>query len=144
MTAFTYAIAAGLVMALASVVEKLGLTTTQPYAGLFVRSGAVICFLGLSALPFRRYADWSGFTPSAILFLALGGLLAGLIAHFLYWQSLKATSPDYAVPVMLGTTQAAVVLLSLGLLRSRVSAGQLLGIALVILGITLVQLMKPR
>jgi uncharacterized membrane protein len=144
MTAFLYAIAAGIVMALASVVEKLGLATTQPYAGLFVRSGAVICFIGLSAIPFGRYADWSGFTPRAIIFLALGGLLAGLVAHFLYWQSLKATSPDYAVPVMVGTSQAAVVLLSVGILRARVSAGQLGGIALVILGIALIQLLKPR
>ena len=144
MTPLLYALAAGLVMASASIVEKLGLATTQPYAGLFVRSGAIICFLGLSALPFGRHADWSGFTPRAIIFLALGGLLAGLIAHFLYWQSLKATSPDYAVPIMVGTSQAAVVLLSIGVLRARVSAGQALGVALVILGITLIQLMKPR
>ena len=72
MTALTYALAAGVVMASASIVEKLGLSTTQPYAGLFVRSGAVILFLGLSAVPFARYADWSGFTPRAVVFLALG------------------------------------------------------------------------
>jgi uncharacterized membrane protein len=144
MLAFLYAIAAGLVMALASVAEKRGLGTTQPYAALFVRSGAVMCFIGLSAIPFGRYADWSGFNPRAIVYLALGGLLAGLVAHFLYWQSLKATSPDYAVPIMVGTSQAAVVLLSVGILRARVSAGQLSGIALVILGITLIQLLKPR
>jgi len=144
MTALVYAIAAGLVMASASVVEKLGLHTTQPYAALFVRSGAVVAFLGLSALPLARYADWTGFSARAIVFLALGGLLAGLVAHFLYWQSLKATSPDYAVPIMVGTSQVAVVALSLLVLRARVSAGQLLGIALVICGITLIQLMKPR
>ena len=144
MTAFVYAIAAGIVIALASVVEKLGLHTTQPYAALFVRSGAVVVFLGLSAVPLARYADWTGFTPRAILCLALGGLLAGLVAHFLYWQSLKATSPDYAVPIMVGTSQVAVVALSLAALRVRVSAGQLLGIALVIGGIMLIQIMKPR
>jgi uncharacterized membrane protein len=144
MTAFLYAIAAGLVIAAASVVEKLGLTTTQPYAALFVRSGAVVVCLGLSALPFGRYADWGGFTPRAIALLALGGLLAGLVAHFLYWQSLKATSPDYAVPIMVGTSQAAVVVLSVVLLRARVTAGQLVGVGLVILGINLIQLMKSR
>jgi uncharacterized membrane protein len=144
MTAFVYAIAAGLVMASASIVEKLGLHTTQPYAALFVRSGAVVVFLGLSAVPLARYADWSGFTPRAILFIALGGLLAGLVAHFFYWQSLKATSPEYAVPIMVGTSQVAVVALSLVVLRARVSAGQLLGVALVICGIMLIQLMKPR
>ncbi len=144
MIPFLYAIAAGLVMACAAVVEKLGLQQTQPYAALFIRSGAVVCALGISAVPFGRYADWSGFSAKAVLFLALGGLLAGLIAHFLYWQSLKATSPDYAVPIMLGTTQAVVVLLSVGLLRARVSSGQLLGVMLVILGIALIQLMKPR
>lgn len=144
MTPFLYALAAGLVIATASIVEKLGLSSTQPYAGLFVRSGAVILFLGISALPFRHYLDWSGFTPRAIIFLALGGLLAGLVAHFLYWQSLKATSPDYAVPIMVGTSQIAVVLLSVGLLRARVSAGQAVGVALVVIGVTLIQLMKPR
>ncbi len=144
MTPLLYALAAGLVMAAASIVEKLGLTTTQPYAGLFVRSGAVVLFLGLSAVPFARYADWSGFTTRAVICLALGGLLAGLVAHFLYWQCLKATSPDYAVPIMVGASQAAVVLLSIGILRARVSVGQLGGIALVILGIALIQLMKPR
>ena len=144
MTALMYALAAGVVMAAASIVEKLGLSTTQPYAGLFVRSGAVILFLGLSAVPFARYADWSGFTTRAVIFLALGGLLAGLVAHFLYWQCLKATSPDYAVPIMVGASQVAVVFLSVAVLRSRVSIGQLGGIALVILGISLIQLMKPR
>jgi uncharacterized membrane protein len=144
MTPFLYAIASGCVIACASLVEKLGLTTTQPYAALFVRSGAVVAFLGISAIPFARYADWTGFTPRAIIFLALGGILAGLVAHFLYWQSLKATSPDYAVPIMVGTSQAAVLLLSAGILRVRVSAGQILGVALVILGIALIQLMKPK
>jgi uncharacterized membrane protein len=144
MLAFLWAIAAGTVMAAASIVEKLGLTTTQPYAGLFVRSGAVALFLGLSALPFGRYADWSGITPRAVVLLSLGGLLAGLIAHLFYWQSLKITSPDYAVPIMVGTSQAAVVLLSFSLLRVRISAGQVLGVALVIAGIVLIQLMKPR
>jgi uncharacterized membrane protein len=144
MIPFLYAIAAGLVMACAAVVEKLGLQQTQPYAALFVRSGAVVCVLGISAVPLGRYADWSGFSAKTVIFLALGGLLAGLIAHFLYWQSLKATSPDYAVPIMVGTSQALVVLLSVSLLRARVSSGQLLGVALVILGIALIQLMKPR
>ncbi len=144
MVPFLYAIAAGFVMACAAVVEKRGLQGTQPYAALFVRSGAVVCALGISAVPFGRYADWSGFSTKAVLYLALGGLLAGLVAHFLYWQSLKATSPDYAVPIMVGTSQALVVVLSIGLLRARVSSGQLLGVALVILGIALIQLMKPR
>lgn len=40
-TAFLYAITAGLVVAVASLVEKLGLATTQPYAGLFVRTASV-------------------------------------------------------------------------------------------------------
>ncbi|MGD0110975.1 MAG: hypothetical protein ABSD48_03865 [Armatimonadota bacterium] len=41
MTAFLYAITAGLVVAVASLVEKLGPATTQPYAGLFVRTASV-------------------------------------------------------------------------------------------------------
>ncbi|GEM_PF-2963680 len=144
MTPLCYAIAAGAVMAAASVVEKLGLTTAQPYAGLFVRSGAVFGVLALSALPLGRHLEWSGLTPRAIVCLALGGLLAGLLAHLLYWQSLKATSPDYAVPIMVGTSQVAVVLLSVGVLRVRISPAQVLGVGLVILGIALIQLMKPR
>lgn len=144
MTPFLYAIASGFVIACASLVEKIGLTTTQPYAALFVRSGAVVVFLGLSAVPLARYADWTGFTPRSIVFLAVGGILAGLVAHFLYWQSLKATSPAYAVPIMVGTSQVAVLMLSAGILRVRLSVGQILGVALVIFGITLIQLMKPR
>jgi uncharacterized membrane protein len=144
MTAFLYAVGAGLVIACGSLVEKLGLATTQPYAALFVRAGAVAVCLGASALPLRHYADFSGFTTRAVIFLAIGGLLAGLVAHFLYWQSLKATSPDYALPIMVGTSQAAVVVLSIGILRSRVSAGQVLGVALVIIGIALIQALKPR
>lgn len=132
-----------LVVASASVVEKLGLATTQPYTALFVRSGSVVAFLGLSALPLGRYVDWSGFTPRAIILLALGGLLAGLVAHFLYWQSLKATEPHFALPVFVATSQVGVVVLSAVLLRARVSGGQLAGVGLAILGITLIQLLKP-
>ena len=144
MTPLLYALAAGLVMAIASVVEKLGLSTTQPYAGLFVRSAAVVACLGISAVPFGRYANWSGFTPRAVAFLALGGILAGLVAHWLYWQCLKATSPDYAVPIMVGVSQATVVVLGIAVLRDRVSPGQLCGIALVVVGICLIQWLKPR
>jgi uncharacterized membrane protein len=142
-TPFLYAIAAGVVVGVASLVEKLGLATTQPYAGLFVRSGAVIVFLGLSAIPLARYADWSGFTPRAIIFLALGGLLAGLVAHFLYWQSLKATDPHFALPIFVATSQAAVVVLSAVFLRARVSSGQLLGVLLLVAGVSLIQLTRP-
>jgi uncharacterized membrane protein len=140
---FLYAVAAGLVVAIASLVEKLGLATTQPYAGLFVRSGSVIVFLGLSAIPLARYADWSGFTPRAIFLLALGGLLAGLVAHFLYWQSLKATDPHFALPIFVATSQAGVVVLSAVLLRARISTGQVLGVLFLVAGISLIQLTRP-
>ena len=120
MAPFLYAIAAGLVVAAASLIEKLGLATAQPYAGLFVRSDSVAAFLAISLIPLHRYADWSGFTPRAIVFLALGGLLAGMVAHFLYWQSLKATDPHFALPIFVGTSQVAVVLLSAVLLRAGV------------------------
>jgi len=143
MTPLLYAIGAGVVIALGSVVEKLGLTSVQPYAALFVRAGAILLFLGLSLLPFGRAAHWEGFTPRSIGLLALGGLLAGLIAHFLYWQSLKATNPAFALPIMLGASQAAVVLLTLALLRSTVSLGQVAGVGLVAAGIALIQMMKP-
>ena len=130
-------------VAAASLIERLGLATTQPYTGLFVRSGSVAAFLAISLNPLHRYAGWSGFTPRAIVFLALGGLLAGLVAHFLYWQSLKATDPHFALPIFVSTSQAAVVLLSAVLLRARVSAGQLVGVLLLVAGIMLIQLLKP-
>ncbi len=144
MVPLLYAVGAGLVIAAGSVVEKLGLSTAQPYAGLFVRAGAVAGVLALSLVPFGRYADWGGLTTRAIGLLALGGVLAGLLAHFLYWQSLKATSPAYALPLMVGTSQAAVVLLSLGILKARVTPGQVAGVGLVILGIVLIQMLKAR
>ncbi len=144
MAALIYAVASGFVIACGSLVEKLGLTTVQPYAALFIRAGAVAIFLAASALPFRGYADFAGFTARSVLLIAAGGVLAGLVAHFLYWQSLKATSPDYALPIMLGASQAAVVLLSVGVLRTKISVGQVLGVAMVVLGIALIQTLKPR
>ncbi len=144
MIALLYAVAAGLVVATASVVEKVGLTTAQPYAGLFIRTGAIATVLGVSLVPLNKYVDWHGLDGRTMFFLGLGGVLAGLVAHFLYWQSLKVTSPDYAVPIMVGTSQAAVVVLSLVLLRARVSVGQVLGVGMVIAGIALIQLLKPR
>ncbi len=144
MIALLYAVAAGLVVATASIVEKTGLTSAQPYAGLFVRTGAIAAVLAVSLVPLSKYVDWAGLDGRTIFFLGLGGVLAGLVAHFLYWQSLKATSPDYAVPIMVGTSQAAVVVLSLMVLRARVSVGQVLGVGLVIAGIALIQMLKPR
>ena len=143
MTALLYAAAAGLVIGIASLVEKLGLTTVQPYAGLFLRSGTVMAVLGLSLLPFGRTANWSGFTLRGATCIALGGLLAGLVAHFLYWQSLKATSPAYAMPIFVGAGRVTAVALSLTVLRSSMSWGQVLGVCFVILGILLIQLMRP-
>jgi transporter family protein len=143
MTALLYAAAAGLVIGIASLVEKLGLTSVQPYAGLFLRSGVVMAALGLSLVPFGRAANWSGFTVRGALCIAAGGLLAGLVAHLLYWQSLKATSPAYALPIFLGAGQVAAVALSLTVLRTSISWGQVIGVSLVVAGIILIQVTRP-
>ncbi len=143
MNPFVYAVAAGIVMALGAVTEKLGLATTQPYAGLFIRASAALGFLLLSLLPFGRQAEWSGFTGRAVLFIALGALCASVVGQFLYWQSLKATNPAYAYPIMFAASQAAVVLLSLLVLRAKVSGGQLVGVGLVVVGVICIQIWKP-
>ncbi len=131
-------------MAVGAIVEKLGLASTQPYAGLFVRASAALAFLALSLLPFGRQVEWGGFTGRAVVFIALGALCASVVGQFLYWQSLKATNPAYAYPVMFAASQAAVVVLSLLVLRSKVTGGQLLGVGLVVLGIICIQVMKPQ
>ncbi len=84
MIALLYAVAAGLVVATASIVEKTGLTSAQPYAGLFVRTGAIAAVLAVSLVPLSKYVDWAGLDGRTIFFLGLGGVLAGLVAHFLY------------------------------------------------------------
>jgi uncharacterized membrane protein len=42
-----------------------------------------------------------------------------------------------------GTSQAAVIVLSAVLLRARISAGQVVGVLFLVVGITLIQVLKP-
>ena len=71
-----------------------------------------------------------------------GAFLAGKTRPGPYGQA--GSTGAFIDAEYMGTSQVAVLTVSIGLLRVRGSAGHILGVALVILGITLIQLMKPR
>ena len=98
------------------ILEKLGLATTAPTVGVFVRSGGVVAgalLVGLVANPWRAMAQ----TPwRSVLLLAGGGFLASFVGQMTFYQALKAGEVSRVSPLV-GAYPLVAALLGWWLLR---------------------------
>lgn len=114
--------------------EKVGLTKTQPVAGLFYRClGVVIGFVILSCFMLKpeqiKSVDWR----SALL-LTAGGFIASFAAQFTFYHSLKIGEMSRVVPIS-GSYPLISFLLGIFILGESFTPAKFTGVVLITLGI---------
>lgn len=138
-SAFFWSGVTALLWGLAPFVEKLGLAKVEPVTAVALRSFtvslALLAFLGFSG----RLAGLTQVDPRSFLFLAAGGVLAGLLGQATYFQALKQGEPSAVVPVA-GAYPLVTVVLAVLFLGERVTLLKVLGAALVVGGVVLIKL----
>ena len=120
------------------ILEKVGLATTDPTVGVFVRSGGVVAgalLVGLVANPWRAMVQ----TPwRSVLLLAGGGFLASFIGQITFYQALKAGEVSRVSPLV-GAYPLVAALLGWWLLREPLTLPRVLGVLLIVGGVLLLK-----
>ncbi|MBI3324343.1 MAG: EamA family transporter [Candidatus Omnitrophica bacterium] len=89
MSAFTWALLTAFIWGIVPLLEKLGLTGSQPTVGLFARSvGIIIGVIVFGAL----WSPWKALSELSVrsfALLALGGFLASFVGQLAFYRALK-------------------------------------------------------
>ena len=139
MRAFVFAILASLVWGLAPVFFKLGLRAdvSNLFALIVHNFSAFLLALVVYLLlgePFR-------IELKQIFFLFLGGLLSGFLGLFLYFEAIRHGKVSIVAPIA-STSPLWSVLFAYVILGESLSLQKVIGVALIIFGITLLTLSK--
>jgi len=120
------------------IIEKIGLTSTDPILGIAVRSFTVssllIIFLLLSG---KIHSLFSLSFKSTALF-ACSGIMAGLLGMWCYFSALKLGATSKVVPIA-ATYPMVTAVLAITLLKEEFSLSKVIGTLLIVIGILLVK-----
>jgi transporter family protein len=135
-----WAILAALVWGIAPILEKIGLSKINPYAGLFLRCFGVILGAVL-LLIFKFYAlkaDLSSVSAKTIFLLVLGGFLASFVAQFFFYRALKLGYASVVVPIA-AMYPFITFILALIFLHEKFTLVKFSGLCLILLGVVLLK-----
>jgi len=133
---FIFALLAAFLWGLAPVFEKLGLVKISPLAGLTIRNIA-ITVIALIIVLFTNvgkeiiHADFK-----SVLFVVTGGILAGLLGIWSYFESLKHWEASRVVPIA-GAYPLFAFILSMIFLEEKLTLEKGIGVILIISGVFL-------
>ena len=138
MSAFLWAVVAACIWGVVPLMEKAALGNVSPIAGVMVRSFGVI----IGALVFGGiWFPWSSLRTvswSSMLLLMSGGLLASFVGQMAFYHALKSGSVSQMTPVA-GAYPLVAALLGWTLLREPLTWSRALGVACVVVGVTLLR-----
>jgi transporter family protein len=134
MNTFIWAILAAVIWGAVPLLEKLGLTNSQPLAGLFYRClGVLIGFL-LLGLFMLKPQEIKAVDSRSIIFLIMGGFLASFVAQICFYNSLKIGEVSRVVPVA-GAYPLITFILGILFLGESINPVKTAGALLIITGI---------
>jgi len=134
MNAFIWAILAAVIWGAVPLLEKLGLTKSQPLAGLFYRCLGVLIGLLLLGLFMLKPQEIKAVDSRSIIFLILGGFLASFVAQICFYNSLKIGEVSRVVPVA-GAYPLITFILGVLFLGESINPVKTAGALLIIIGI---------
>ena len=134
MNAFIWAILAAVIWGAVPLLEKLGLTKSQPLAGLFYRCLGVLIGLLLLGLFMLKPQEIKAVDSRSIIFLILGGFLASFVAQICFYNSLKIGEVSRVVPVA-GAYPLITFILGVLFLGESINPVKTAGVLLIIIGI---------
>lgn len=136
---FLYAALASLIWGFAPAFEKVGLNgKIDPYLGVVIRTIpiAVISVLGLGFM--GRITEITSVDVKSAVFVAAGGLIAGLIGQLAFYSALKGGEASIVVPVA-ATYPLVALLVSVIFLGEAFTWQKMIGISLVVGGVILLK-----
>ena len=138
---YVLALFTALCWGIAPLLGKAGLQRVDPLTGVALRtfaiSGGVLLLLAVTG----NLDGFRPLTPRATLFLALDGLLAGLVGQFAYYAALKYGDASRVVPVA-SAFPAVAFLGGVLFFAERVTPLKTLGVLLILAGILVMRLAR--
>ncbi len=136
---FLFAILASVIWGFAPALEKVGLNgRIDPFLGIVIRTIpiAVIATLGLTFM--GRFSAITTVDLRSALFVAAGGIVAGLMGQLAFYAALKDGEASIVVPVA-ATYPLVALIVSVLFLGEAVTVQKVLGIGLVVGGVVLLK-----
>ncbi|AZR71935.1 hypothetical protein BBF96_00045 [Anoxybacter fermentans] len=133
-----FALFAAFLWGLAPILEKIGLAKLSPLAGLTVRSiGITLVILILNFFK-PTWKELGEVDFKSIIFILLGGLIAGLIAQWIYYRALKYIEASRVAPIV-GSYPFFAFILGILILGEKVTWNKILGSIFILIGILLLK-----
>lgn len=121
------------------IIEKIGLKSATPFAGVTIRSVAISIGLLLATFITGRTREVFGASGRVIATFTLSGTLAGLIAMIAYFEVLKKGETSAIVPIT-ASYPLVTAILSYFILSESFTVTKMIGTALIVAGIFLVKI----
>ena len=138
MSAFLWALLTAGIWGVVPLMEKLGLGTVSPTAGVAVRSVGVVVGLVLFGWMLAPWSVVRTIPWSSMLLLAGGGFLASFVGQLAFYQALKVGTVSQMTPVA-GAYPLVAALLGWWVLREPLTASRALGALFVVAGVWLLR-----
>jgi len=138
MTAFLWALVTAGIWGIVPLMEKVGLGTGSPTAGVVARSFGIVIGLIAYSLIASPWAAVRALGWPSIVLLAAGGLLASFIGQMAFYQALKSGTLSQVTPVA-GTYPLVAAVLGWWLLREPITPSRVAGVVCVVVGIVLLR-----
>ena len=132
MTWVAWALLSALFAAFTAILAKLGVEQLDPNVATAIRTSVVVVFTWIFAFVFRQPGSFAVTTHKAWLFLILSGLGTGL-SWLCYFRAFQLGPASRVAPID-KLSVALVILLSVFFLGERLTAGKIIGGALIVAG----------
>ena len=138
MTAFLWALVTAGIWGIVPLMEKVGLGTGSPTAGVVARSFGIVIGLIVYSLIASPWAAVRALGGPSIVLLAAGGLLASFVGQLAFYQALKTGAVSQITPVA-GTYPLVAAVLGWWLLREPITPSRIAGVVCIVVGILLLR-----
>ena len=138
MNAILWAILTACIWGVVPVLEKLGLSKTEPFTALFFRCLGVIIGIFLLGIFIVKPHQMKQVDPKAIGLLVLSGFLASFVAQIAFYHGLKIGEVSRVVPIS-GTYPLIAFILGIFVLGEAVTVHKIIGMLFVISGVWLLR-----
>ncbi len=135
---FIFAAGAALLWGFTPLIEKTGLAKATPLAGLTIRTMAVAVALVFTLLFSGQFRQIGAMESKGVIFMVVGGLIAGGIGQWLYYQALKSTEASRVVPIA-GSYPLLAMIASIVFLGKQITLSKVIGTLLIVGGIILIR-----
>jgi transporter family protein len=121
------------------IIEKTGLKSATPFAGVTIRSIAITIGLLIMTFVTGRTKEVFGLGPKDMLIFTISGFLAGLVAMLAYFEVLREGETSSVVPIA-ASYPLVTAILSYFILSESFTIPKFIGTVLIVTGIWLVKI----